>query len=117
MIPLASIRLIISILTKLRLIPKCKIMTALDMTVLEDELVQLNNINIQQKVLLTNLQRDYDAMVLSLENHTKKLQKEKKEIIAERDIANQQYLILQDQITEATELSTKLKEALTKWTS
>lgn len=127
MIPLASIRLIISILTELRLIPKCKIIPVLDMTVLEDELVQLNNINMQQNVLLTGLQRDYDYIEKQYQTIVL-LEQERKELIQnqatqiniyekETEIANDELNALQDEITTATDLSKRLKEALIKWTS
>ena len=46
-----------------------------------------------------------------------KLHKEKEEAETAEDVATQQYLSLQSDMDAATELSFKLKEALTKWTS
>jgi len=97
------------------------------MTVLEDELVQLNNINMQQNVLLTGLQRDYDYIEKQYQTIVL-LEQERKELIQnqatqiniyekETEIANDELNALQDEITTATDLSKRLKEALIKWTS
>ena len=53
----------------------------------------------------------------NLESRNKKLHQEKEEAVAAEDVATQQYLALQADIEAATELSTKLKEALSKWMS
>ena len=62
MMPIATVKLIISILVKLHLIPKCQIMAKLDVTVLEDELKQLNKINKTQQETIAGLRRDYKDM-------------------------------------------------------
>jgi predicted nucleic acid-binding Zn-ribbon protein len=141
MIPIASIKLLISILSELHLIPKCKIVRTADITVLEDELVQLKNINEQQKVQVTDLQRNYKDMekqyqsIFLIEHNEQTLIKKQAEQIAkqateiskqtlqinayerELEVANDEFNAVHDTMTTAIDLSKRLKEALTKWTS
>ena len=134
MIPIAIVKLIVSILVGLRLIPKCQLITKLGMTVLEDELKQLNNASTKQQTAITNLRRDYkdleklyqatflveqegQKLIKKQATQISKLHKEKEEAETAEDVATQQYLSLQSDMDAATELSFKLKEALTKWTS
>tara|TARA_R110002020_G_scaffold84375_3_gene209041 strand:- start:7649 stop:8047 length:399 start_codon:yes stop_codon:yes gene_type:complete len=128
------VKLVIDILAMFKLIPKSKLVSKHDTLLLEDEMSSLSRINVRQAADLTKLRKDfkdleklYQDVFLSeqeakrlnktLETHSKELHKAKEEITVERDVANQQYAALQDQATEATELSIKLKEALAKWMS
>ena len=128
------VKFLIAVLVAFKLIPKSKHISKHDTLLLEDEMNSLSRINVRQAADLTKIRRDfkdieklYQDMFLSeqeakklnktLETHARELHKEKEEITVERDVANQQYAALQDQATEATELSIKLKEALTKWMS
>ena len=130
----ALVKFVIAILIMFKLIPKSQLISKHDTLLLEDEMNSLSRINVRQAADLTKIRKDfkdieklYQDMFLSeqearnlnktLETHAKELHKQKEEITVERDVANQQYTALQDQATEATELSTKLKEALTKWMS
>ena len=141
MIPIASIKLVISILSELRLIPKCKIVRIADITVLEDELVRLRDINAQQKVQVTDLRRDYKDMekqyqsLFLIEHNGQVLIKKQAAQIAkqasemskhavqinayerELEIANDEFNAVHDTMATAVDLSQRLKEALTKWTS
>ena len=141
MIPKASIKLIISILSALRLLPKCKIVTTSDITVLDDELIQLRNINELQKIQITDLQRNYKDMekqyqllfLLEQEGQTlikKQISQISKQTITiskqvvqinayerELEVANAEFNAVHDTMATATDLSERLKEALTKWTS
>ena len=134
MIPIASIKLIISILVGLRLIPKCQIMTKLEVAVLEDELKQLNKINETKQETITSLRRDYkdmekqcqatflleqDGQVL-IKKQAAQLSEQVKQISAyekDAEVAIEEFNTLQDDLATATDLSKRLKEALTKWTS
>ena len=134
MIPIASIKLIISILVGLRLIPKCQIMTKLEVAVLEDELKQLNKINETKQETITSLRRDYkdmekqcqatflleqDGQVL-IKKQAAQLSEQVKQISAyekDAEVAIEEFNALQDELATATDLSKRLKEALTKWTS
>ena len=134
MIPIASIKLIISILVGLRLIPKCQIMTKLEVAVLEDELKQLNKINETKQETITSLRRDYkdmekqcqatflleqDGQVL-IKKQAAQLSEQVKQISAyekDAEVAIEEFNALQDDLATATDLSKRLKEALTKWTS
>jgi len=134
MMPIATVKLIISILVKLHLIPKCQIMAKLDVTVLEDELKQLNKINKTQQETIAGLRRDYKDMekqyqtTFLLEQDGQSLIKKQAAHISEQsaqiieyekdaEVAIEEFNALQDDLATATELSKKLKEALTKWTS
>lgn len=131
---LALMKLIIEVLTMFKLMPKSRLMTQHDVVLLEDQLNQINKINIRQSDNITKLNKDFKDMekqyqtVFLKEQETRERSKtlenqvrEANEAITtyERDaeIASQEFLTLQDQVTEATELSSQLKEALTKWTS
>ena len=130
----ALVKFVIAILIMFKLIPKSKLVSHHDTLLLEDEMNSLSRINVRQAEDLAKIRKDfkdiekrYQDMFLAeqeaknlnktLETHARELHKEKEEITIERDVANQQYAALQDQATEATELSNKLKEALTKWMS
>ena len=141
MIPIASIKLIISILSALHLLPKCKIVTTSDITVLDNELIQLRNINEQQKIQITDLQRNYKDMekqyqllflleqegqtlikkqISQISKQTIKISKQVVQINAyerELEVANAEFNAVHDTMATATDLSERLKEALTKWTS
>ena len=134
MIPIAIIKVIISILIGLRLIPKCQIMAKLEIAVLEDELKQLNKINNTKQETITSLRRDYkdmekqcQAMFLLeqdgqalIKKQAAQLSKQVKQISAyekDAEVAIEEFNTLQDDLATATDLSKRLKEALTKWTS
>ena len=134
MIPIATIKVIISILIGLHLIPKCRVMAKLEVDVLEDELKQLNNINQTKQETITSLRRDYKDMekqyqtTFLLEQDGQALIKKQAAHISEQsaqiieyekdaEVAIEEFNALQDDLATATELSKKLKEALTKWTS
>ena len=134
MIPIAIIKVIISILIGLRLIPKCQIMAKLEIAVLEDELKQLNKINNTKQETITSLRRDYkdmekqcQAMFLLeqdgqalIKKQAAQLSKQVKQISAyeiDAEVAIEEFNTLQDDLATATNLSKRLKEALTKWTS
>lgn len=128
------ITIAVSLISALRLIPKCKVVPSADIVVLEDELNQINKINKKQKEDIANLRRDYKDMeksyqsVFLLEQEGQILIKKQAAQITQQleqittykkdnEIANDEFNALQDQVIEATELSNQLKEALTKWTS
>ena len=134
MIPIAIIKVIISILIGLRLIPKCQIMAKLEIAVLEDELKQLNKINNTKQETITSLRRAYkdmekqcQAMFLLeqdgqalIKKQAAQLSKQVKQISAyekDAEVAIEEFNTLQDDLATATNLSKRLKEALTKWTS
>ena len=134
MIPIAIIKVIISILIGLRLITKCQIMAKLEIAVLEDELKQLNKINNTKQETITSLRRDYkdmekqcQAMFLLeqdgqalIKKQAAQLSKQVKQISAyekDAEVAIEEFNTLQDDLATATNLSKRLKEALTKWTS
>ena len=130
----ALVKFVIAILVMFKLLPKSKLVSKHDTLLLEDEMNSLSRINVRQAEDLTKIPKDFkDAEkkfqdvflaeqeaqrnLKNLESRNKKLHEEKEEAVAAEDVANQQYLALQAEVEAATELSNKLKEALTKWMS
>ena len=109
-------------------------MAKLEIAVLEDELKQLNKINNTKQETITSLRRDYkdmekqcQAMFLLeqdgqalIKKQAAQLSKQVKQISAyekDAEVAIEEFNTLQDDLATATNLSKRLKEALTKWTS
>mgnify|MGYP003318853094 CR=1 FL=1 len=130
----ALVKFVIALLVMFKLIPKSQLVSKHDTLLLEDEMNSLSRINVRQAEDLTKIRKDFkDAEkkfqdvflaeqeaqrnLKNLESRNKKLHEEKEEAVAAEDVANQQYLALQAEVEAATELSNKLKEALTKWMS
>ena len=130
----ALVKFVIAILVMFKLLPKSKLVSKHDTLLLEDEMNSLSRINVRQAEDLTKIRKDFkDAEkkfqdvflaeqeaqrnLKNLESRNKKLHQEKEEALAAEDVATQQYLALQTDVEAATELSTKLKEALSKWMS
>ena len=130
----ALVKFVIAILIMFKLIPKSKLVSHHDTLLLEDEMNALSRINVRQAEDLASIRKDFkDAEkkfqdvflseqeaqrnLKNLESRNKKLHQEKQEAEAAEDVATQQYLALQAEVEAATELSNKLKEALTKWMS
>ena len=135
------IKLIISILVLFKVIPKNKLMSNLVITLLEDELAQLKRtsaasaqINIRQTDDIAKVRRDYKDMekqyqatfLLEQDGQTlikkqaAQLSEQIKQISAyekDAEVAIEEFNALQDDLATATDLSKRLKEALTKWTS
>ena len=135
------IKLTIAILVIFKIIPKNKLMSIQDIALLEDEIAQLKRtsaasgkINILQTNDLSKVRRDYydmekqyhatflleqDGQTL-IKKQATQISKQTKQIDAyekDADIANSEFNVLQDDLATATDLSKRLKEALTKWTS
>ena len=130
----ALVKFVIALLVMFKLIPKSQLVSKHDTLLLEDEMNSLSRINVRQAEDLTKIRKDFkDAEkkfqdvflaeqeaqrnLKNLESRNKKLHQEKEEALAAEDVATQQYLALQTDVEAATELSTKLKEALSKWMS
>ena len=138
---LTLIKLTIAILVIFKIIPKNKLMSIQDITLLEDEIAQLKRasiasgkINILQTNDLSKVRRNYydmekqyqatflleqDGQTL-IKKQAAQISKQTKQIDAyekDADIANSEFNALQDDLATATDLSKRLKEALTKWTS
>ena len=138
---LTLIKLTIAILVIFKIIPKNKLMSIQDITLLEDEIAQLKRasiasgkINILQTNDLSKVRREYydmekqyhatflleqDGQTL-IKKQAAQISKQTKQIDAyekDADIANSEFNVLQDDLATATDLSKRLKEALTKWTS
>ena len=138
---LTLIKLTIAILVIFKIIPKNKLMSIQDITLLEDEIAQLKRasiasgkINILQTNDLSKVRREYydmekqyhatflleqDGQTL-IKKQAAQISKQTKQIDAyekDADIANSEFNALQDDLATATDLSKRLKEALTKWTS
>jgi len=135
------IKLIISILVLFKVIPKNKLMSNHEITLLEDELAQLKRtsaasaqINIRQTDDIAKVRRDYKDMekqyqatfLLEQDGQTlikkqaAQLSEQIKQISAyekDAEVAIEEFNALQDDLATATDLSKRLKEALTKWTS
>ena len=135
------IKLIISILVLFKVIPKNKLMSNHEITLLEDELAQLKRtsaasaqINIRQTDDIAKIRRDYKDMekqyqatfLLEQDGQTlikkqaAQLSEQIKQISAyekDAEVAIEEFNALQDDLATATDLSKRLKEALTKWTS
>jgi len=138
---LTLIKLTIAILIIFKIIPKNKLMSIQDITLLEDEIAQLKRasiasgkINILQTNDLSKVRRNYydmekqyqatflleqDGQTL-IKKQAAQISKQTKQIDTyekDADIANGEFNALQDDLATATDLSKRLKEALTKWTS
>ena len=138
---LTLIMLTIAILIIFKIIPKNKLMSIQDITLLEDEIAQLKRasiasgkINILQTNDLSKVRRNYydmekqyqatflleqDGQTL-IKKQAAQISKQTKQIDTyekDADIANGEFNALQDDLATATDLSKRLKEALTKWTS
>jgi len=138
---LTLIKLTIAILVIFKIIPKNKLMSIQDITLLEDEIAQLKRasiasgkINILQTNDLSKVRRNYydmekqyqatflleqDGQTL-IKKQAAQISKQTKQIDTyekDADIANGEFNALQDDLATATDLSKRLKEALTKWTS
>ena len=138
---LTLIKLTIAILVIFKIIPKNKLMSIQDIALLEDEIAQLKRtsiasgkINILQTNDLSKVRREYydmekqyhatflleqDGQTL-IKKQAAQISKQTKQIDAyekDADIANSEFNVLQDDLATATDLSKRLKEALTKWTS
>ena len=135
------IKLIISILVLFKVIPKNKLMSNHEITLLEEELAQLKKtsaasaqINIRQTDDIAKVRRDYKDMekqyqatfLLEQDGQTlikkqaAQILKQTKQINAyekDAEVAIEEFNALQDDLATATDLSKRLKEALTKWTS
>ena len=135
------IKLIISILVVFKVIPKSKLVSQQDSILLEDELAKLKRtsaasaqINLVQTDDIAKVRKDYKDMekqyqatfLLEQDGQTlikkqaAQISKQTKQINAyekDADIANSEFNALQDELAVATDLSKRLKEALTKWTS
>ena len=135
------IKIAVVILSLFKVIPKSKLVSQQDSILLEGELAQLKRaaaasakINILQTDDLVKVRRDYHAMekqyhatfLLEQDGQTlikkqaTQISKQTKQINAyekDADIANGEFSALQDELATATDLSKKLKEALTRWTS
>ena len=135
------LKLIVAILAMFKFIPKTKLMSNHEITSLEDEIAQLKRasaasakINILQTDDLVKMRRNYHDMekqyhaTFLLEQDGQTLIKKQaaqiltqtKQISAyekDAEIANDEFNALQDDLATATDLSKRLKEALTKWTS
>ena len=138
---LTLIKLIISILVLFKVIPKNKLMSKHDIALLEEELAQLKRasaasakIYILQTDDLVKVRRNYHAMekqyhttfLLEQDGQTlikkqaAQILKQTKQINAyekDAEVAIEEFNTLQDDLATATDLSKRLKEALTKWTS
>ena len=138
---LTLIKLIISILVLFKVIPKNKLMSKHDIALLEEELAQLKRasaasakINILQTDDLVKVRRNYLDMekqyhaTFLLEQDGQALIKKQAAQISEQtkqinayekdaEVAIEEFNTLQDDLATATDLSKRLKEALTKWTS
>ena len=138
---LTLIKLIISILVLFKVIPKNKLMSKHDIALLEEELAQPKRasaasakINILQTDDLVKVRRNYHAMekqyhttfLLEQDGQTlikkqaAQILKQTKQINAyekDAEVAIEEFNTLQDDLATATDLSKRLKEALTKWTS
>jgi hypothetical protein len=138
---LTLIKLTIAILVIFKIIPKNKLMSIQDIALLEDEIAQLKRtsiasgkINILQTNDLSKVRREYydmekqyhatflleqDGQTL-IKKQAAQISKQTKQIDTyekDADIANGEFNALQDDLATATDLSKRLKEALTKWTS
>ena len=138
---LTLIKLTIAILVIFKIIPKNKLMSIQDIALLEDEIAQLKRasiasgkINILQTNDLSKVRRNYydmekqyqatflleqDGQTL-IKKQAAQISKQTKQIDTyekDADIANGEFNALQDDLATATDLSKRLKEALTKWTS
>ena len=138
---LTLIKLTIAILVIFKIIPKNKLMSIQDIALLEDEIAQLKRasiasgkINILQTNDLSKVRRNYydmekqyqatflleqDGQTL-IKKQASQILKQTKQINAyekDADIASGEFNALQDELSLATDLSKRLKEALTKWTS
>mgnify|MGYP003134516242 FL=1 len=135
------IKLIIAILVLFKVIPKNKLMSNHEITLLEDEIAQLKRasaasakINILQTDDLVKVRRNYLDMekqyhaTFLLEQDGQALIKKQAAQISEQtkqinayekdaEVAIEEFNALQDDLATATDLSKRLKEALTKWTS
>ena len=124
-----------------KVIPKNKLMSNHEITLLEDELAQLKRtsaasaqINIRQSDDIAKVRRDYKDMekqyqatfLLEQDGQTlfkkqaAQLSEQIKQISAyekDAEVAIEVFNALQDDLATATDLSKRLKEALTKWTS
>ena len=124
-----------------KVIPKNKLMSNHEITLLEDELAQLKRtsaasaqINIRQTDDIAKVRRDYKDMekqyqatfLLEQDGQTlikkqaAQLSEQIKQISAyekDAEVAIEEFNALQDDLATATDLSKRLKEALTKWTS
>jgi len=130
----ALVKFVVAILIMFKLIPKSQLMTQHDITILEDELQQLSKVNLRHSENLTNAKKELKDMekryqdsflaeneakenLKAAESRIKTLYQEKTEAVTAEEVATQQYSALQTEMLTATELSTKLKEALSKWMS
>ena len=135
------LKLIVAILAMFKFIPKTKLMSNHEITSLEDEIAQLKRasaasakINILQTDDLVKVRRNYHAMekqyhttfLLEQDGQTlikkqaEQILKQTKQINAyekDAEVAIEEFNTLQDDLATATDLSKRLKEALTKWTS
>ena len=137
----ALLKLTVAILAMFKVIPKNKLMSNHEITLLEDELAQLKRtsaasaqINIRQTDDIAKVRRDYKDMekqyqatfLLEQDGQTlikkqaAQLSEQIKQISAyekDAEVAIEEFNALQDDLATATDLSKRLKEALTKWTS
>ena len=135
------IKLAIAILVIFKIIPKTKLMSTHDIALLEEEVAQLKRtaaasakINILQTDDLVKVRRNYHDMekqyhatfLLEQDGQTlikkqaAQLSEQVKQISAyekDAEVAIEEFNALQDELATATDLSKRLKEALTKWTS
>jgi len=128
------IKLAIAILIGFKIIPKAKLMSIHDIALLEEEFAQekrkvaattKKNI-LKTKELVTirrnyyDLEKQYQAIFLLEHEGQTLIKKQAAQINAyekDLDIANDEFNALQDELTTATDLSKRLKEALIRWTS
>ena len=135
------IKLTVTILAMFKFIPKTKLMSTHDIALLDEELAQLKRtaaasakINILQTDDLVKVRRNYLDMekqyhaTFLLEQDGQALIKKQAAQISEQtkqinayekdaEVAIEEFNALQDYLATATDLSKRLKEALTKWTS
>ena len=137
----ALLKLTVAILAMFKVIPKTKLMSNREITSLEDEIAQLKRtsaasaqINMAQTDDIAKVRRDYKDMekqyqatfLLEQDGQTlikkqaAQILKQTKQINAyekDAEVAIEEFNTLQDDLATATDLSKRLKEALTKWTS
>ena len=135
------IKIAVAILALFKVIPKSKLVSQQDSILLEDELAMLRRtsaasaqINIRQTDDISQIRRDYNDMEKQyqatflleqdgqtlIKKQTAQISEQIKQINAyekDAEIANDEFNAVQDDLATATDLSKRLKEALTKWTS
>jgi hypothetical protein len=135
------IKIAVAILSLFKVIPKSKLVSQQDSILLEDELAMLRRtsaasaqINIRQTDDISQIRRDYNDMEKQyqatflleqdgqtlIKKQTAQISEQIKQINAyekDAEIANDEFNAVQDDLATATDLSKRLKEALTKWTS